>query len=521
MSVVGKSRVKIKSLAVITVIVCLTLAVAIGFVGERVYREASEIGSAWKTLESEDMQKYTLLGDLRDAIGYGGMIHQFKNMVLRTDAERAAKVSKAAGLAKEAIGKYRALDISTGEVDALKNIESVVSHYQSNTQKVLEQIGKGMSPQQIDGLVKISDKPALDGLALLEGVVSEAVRADTLVVSKGVDTVAIIAFWASIFFSVVIALLALGMGYVFSVILRKLGGEPDDVYDIASNLASGKLDTVQKFHATNPNSAIGALVQSVRQTSEVIGHIRNNARSVDRDVDELSAVNEELSQKNQRQVRGITDTSASVGEMNGSIKNTADSALRARSLASQAREQAENGGGVVMRAVSAMDEINVSSHRVVEITSVIDEIAFQTNLLALNAAVEAARAGEGGKGFAVVAGEVRSLAQRSANAAKEITTLIQDSVSKVEDGSRLVNESGELLEGIVSSIVEVSDLVNDMAEANQKQATGVDGVSSALEEMESVVANSTTGVDKASDLGRRMKEQTGQLERSVEFFQLG
>jgi methyl-accepting chemotaxis protein len=193
------------------------------------------------------------------------------------------------------------------------------------------------------------------------------------------------------------------------------------------------------------------------------------------------------------------------------VKQNADNAGQANQLATAARDQAENGGIVVGKAVEAMAEINASSKRIADIIGVIDEIAFQTNLLALNAAVEAARAGEQGRGFAVVATEVRSLAGRSATAAREIKALIQDSVKKVEDGSVLVTQSGRTLEQIVGAVKKVSDIIAEIAAASREQSSGIEQVNKAVMQMDEMTQQNAALVEEATAASQSMAEQAGSL----------
>ncbi|MCP3998012.1 MAG: methyl-accepting chemotaxis protein, partial [bacterium] len=233
--------------------------------------------------------------------------------------------------------------------------------------------------------------------------------------------------------------------------------------------------------------AFGQLKRDANATTEklteVIGGISTASETVHTGADEISQGNANLSQRTEEQASSLEETASSMEEMTSTVKQNADNARQANQLAGGAREQAEIGGEVVGKAITAMDEINDSSKKIADIIGVIDEIAFQTNLLALNAAVEAARAGEQGRGFAVVATEVRNLAQRSATAAKEIKALIQDSATKVEGGSKLVNDSGETLKQIVTSVKKVSDIIAEIAAASNEQATGIEQVNKAIMQM--------------------------------------
>jgi methyl-accepting chemotaxis protein len=208
-------------------------------------------------------------------------------------------------------------------------------------------------------------------------------------------------------------------------------------------------------------------------------------------------------------------------EMTSTVRQTADNAAQASQLALAAREQATQGGVVVNSAVAAMGGINEASKKIAEIIGVIDEIAFQTNLLALNAAVEAARAGEQGRGFAVVASEVRSLAGRSATAAKQIKALIQDSGAKVEEGSRLVDESGRTLEKIITAIKKVTDIVAEIAAASREQSSGIDQVTKAVGQMDTTTQQNAALVEEAAAASQAIAEQTQALAGMVAHFRLG
>ncbi|MFO0588196.1 MAG: methyl-accepting chemotaxis protein [Polyangiaceae bacterium] len=249
-------------------------------------------------------------------------------------------------------------------------------------------------------------------------------------------------------------------------------------------------------------------------------HVAQAAAQVAAASEQLSASSEELSSGAQEQATSLEETSASLEEITSTVRQSADNAKQASGVATVSRDSAERGGQVVDTAVSAMAEINQSSKKIAEIIGVIDEIAFQTNLLALNAAVEAARAGEQGRGFAVVAAEVRNLAQRSATAAKEIKVLIRDSLQKVEDGSQLVNRSGETLREIVSSVKKVTDYVADIASAGAEQASGIDQVNRAVSQMDQVVQSNSAQTEEMSATAEELAAQAQTLRGLVDKFKL-
>ncbi len=257
---------------------------------------------------------------------------------------------------------------------------------------------------------------------------------------------------------------------------------------------------------------------TVSKLTEIIARINQSANTVASGADEIAQGNADLSQRTEEQASSLEETASSMEEMTSTVKQNADNAVVANQLANDAQKKATEGGAVVKRAVEGMAEINDSSKKIADIIGVIDEIAFQTNLLALNAAVEAARAGEQGRGFAVVAGEVRNLAQRSAEAAKEIKNLIRDSVAKVEDGSALVNESGETLSEIVAAVERVSQMIADISVASKEQSAGIEQVNKAVTQMDEMTQQNAALVEEASAAGESMSEQARAMRQLLSFF---
>ncbi|MDX2300942.1 MAG: methyl-accepting chemotaxis protein, partial [Xanthomonadaceae bacterium] len=274
-------------------------------------------------------------------------------------------------------------------------------------------------------------------------------------------------------------------------------------------------DLVRRIRAEGKTGFFAVLAKGMNglldNMAEVVRTIKSAALEVSSGSEEISRGNQNLSQRTEEQASSLEETASSMEEMTSTVKQNADNAQQANQLALAARMQAEKGGEVVSQAVSAMQEINASSKKIADIIGVIDEIAFQTNLLALNAAVEAARAGEQGRGFAVVASEVRNLASRSAEAAKEIKSLIEDSVGKVGEGSKLVDQSGRTLAEIVSSVKRVTDIVAEISAASQEQSSGIEQVNKAVMSMDEVTQQNAALVEEAAAAAEALMDQARSL----------
>ena len=306
---------------------------------------------------------------------------------------------------------------------------------------------------------------------------------------------------------------------LMGIIRRPIGGEPAEMAAITQKIAGG--DLTVRFTDTGRETGIYAAMREMTgQLQDMVGKVTQATDQVSSAAAQIAQGSADLSQRTEEQASALEETASSMEELTSTVKQSADNAGQANALAGAARNQAEQGGQVVDQAITAMSAINQSSRKIADIIGVIDEIAFQTNLLALNAAVEAARAGEQGRGFAVVAGEVRKLAQRSADAAKEIKALITDSVSKVEDGGKLVDRAGQTLREIMSSVKKVSDIVAEMAAAAREQASGIEQVNKAILQMDQVTQQNAALVEETAAASQAMGGQARELQQLMGFFKL-
>ncbi|KXP24157.1 methyl-accepting chemotaxis protein [Escherichia coli] len=282
-------------------------------------------------------------------------------------------------------------------------------------------------------------------------------------------------------------------------------------------------DLVKPIEVDGSNE-MGQLAESLRhmqgELMRTVGDVRNGANAIYSGASEIATGNNDLSSRTEQQAASLEETAASMEQLTATVKQNAENARQASHLALSASETAQRGGKVVDNVVQTMRDISTSSQKIADIISVIDGIAFQTNILALNAAVEAARAGEQGRGFAVVAGEVRNLAQRSAQAAREIKSLIEDSVGKVDVGSTLVESAGETMAEIVSAVTRVTDIMGEIASASDEQSRGIDQVGLAVAEMDRVTQQNAALVEESAAAAAALEEQASRLTEAVAVFRI-
>ena len=315
------------------------------------------------------------------------------------------------------------------------------------------------------------------------------------------------------------ALTVLTMMVIRSV-LGSLGGEPAYAAEIAGRIAGGDLDLDVRVGPKDSSSLLFRMKQMQQHLAATIIGIRQGTDSINVGAREIAAGNLDLSSRTEQQAASLEETASSMEELTSTVKQNADNARQAGQLANSASEIAERGGEVVGEVIETMQGITESSRKMGDIISVIDGIAFQTNILALNAAVEAARAGEQGRGFAVVASEVRSLAQRSAAAAKEIKTLIDDSVGRVRSGSALVQRAGETMDEVVTAVKRVTDIMGEISSASEEQSRGIEQVNDAVTQMDQVTQQNAALVEEAAAAAGALEEQARVLKASVAAFKV-
>jgi methyl-accepting chemotaxis protein len=441
---------------------------------------------------------------------------------LGNQPERIAQASK--GL-KEHIATFtrnletiRGLPLSKASQDALAAVEPVVGKYFRAAEQAVDAAGIGGASATANGQALQAAFTELEGkmAVLSESIAKTGVEFENQA-KAGIGQAEL---------SIGIALLAAAVSMAAAAIwmtramTRQLGGDPAVAADLARCVAQGNLNGHVDLNPGDTQSLMAQLATMQASLAKVVGNVRQNAEGVATASAQIAQGNQDLSQRTEAEASALEETAASMEELGSTVKQNADNATQANQLALGASTVAIKGGEVVSQVVETMKGINDSSRRIADIISVIDGIAFQTNILALNAAVEAARAGEQGRGFAVVASEVRSLAGRSADAAKEIKSLITASVERVEQGTALVDQAGATMKEVVSSIKRVTDIMGEISAASSEQSAGVSQVSEAVSQMDRVTQKNAALVEESAAAAESLKGQARQLVQAVAVFKL-
>ena len=429
-----------------------------------------------------------------------------RETVLQNRQEVSANLDKLAALIKSDEGKVK-----------LKAVQDAREAYRTAQQTFLEMVDAGKKPEASAFLLTQVRK---DQMAYFNAVRELIKLQDARVIDSGrraEDT-----YRSTITWLMGLAALALVLGVVVAAwITRSITGPLRQAVDVARTVATGDLGTVIQVNSTDET---GQLLRALRDMNEalvrIVGEVRSGTDTIASASQQIATGNADLSSRTEQQASSLEETASSMEELTSTVKQNADNARQANQFAVSASEVAAKGGTVMAEVVDTMGAINESARKIVDIIAVIDGIAFQTNILALNAAVEAARAGEQGRGFAVVASEVRSLAQRSAAAAKEIKALIDNSVEKADAGSRLVDQAGTTMREVVDSIKRVTDIMGEISAASQEQTEGIGQVQLAISQMDQTTQQNAALVEEAAAASESLREQAAKLSQTVAVFRL-
>jgi methyl-accepting chemotaxis protein len=412
--------------------------------------------------------------------------------------------------------RFRELETTPEGKQALDNLTEVRSRYMTARQRMLN-AGDATDAAELSASVAAFKLMTEEYTRVIEKVGTHQQRRLALIGSALTGAVSH-ARWINLGLagmSLVVALL-LALAITRSIVLP-LG----QAKHAAEKIASGDLTSHIDASGTDETSQLLQALQGMNTSLvEIVTQVRSSSDSIATGSADISSGNQDLSRRTEDQASSLQQTTSSLENLSNTVTANAETARQATSLAHSASDVASEGGRMVGEVVQTMDAIALASKKIVDIIGVIDGIAFQTNILALNAAVEAARAGEQGRGFAVVASEVRSLAQRSAAAAKEIKMLINDSVEKVEAGSKLVGNAGDTMTSIVTQVKRVSDLINEIGSATQEQTTGIRQVSTAVTRLDGVTQQNSALVEQSAAAAESLKRQAGRLVGAVAVFKL-
>ena len=446
---------------------------------------------------------------LRNAILSAKNPEQMESWLTKVEQEAAGNA--------ELIEKLTPLILSPKGLELFGQLKSFREPYALSRAELVKILRSGKVDEATDYLLNQFQKPQLDYFHAAEALIKyqeDLMRTDSAQMEADISNA--VALTAGL------TLVALGIALLISVfITRSITAPVSQAVEIATSVSQGNLSTSIEVHGTDETGQLLTALKNMQtELVRLVRHVRQSSNTVANASAEIAQGNQDLSARTSSQASTLEETAATMEELSSQVKNNADNARQANQMAASASSVAARGGEVVGRVVDTMKEINESSRKIADIIGVIDSIAFQTNILALNAAVEAARAGEQGRGFAGVASEVRSLAGRSAAAAKEIKTLINTSVERVEHGAALVDDAGTTMTEVVSSIRRLSDLVGEISSASDEQAAGAAQIGEAVTEMDQVTQQNAALVEEMAAAASSLKGQAHDLVEVVSVFEL-
>jgi len=477
------------------------------------------INTELELMVDDRMVKVAQLEQIKDNVNINALA--VRNVLLLADAEGKRKqLSDVDAAAKRTADLFGKLDASVAPGpgrDLLAGVVQARGLFVASVRNVIDQGVKGETEKARNLLLSETHDLQLKYFEKLDALIAlqtELMHNSAKSADATVDFAAIAV--------VVAAGIALALGTAMALLItRSVVGPIRQAVTAAETVAAGDL----RLHlATDRKDEAGQLLNALQRMNDslvgIVGTVRGNADSVATASGQIAQGNADLSQRTEQQASNLQETAASMEELSATVRHNTDTARQAAQLAGSAARVAESGGQVMGQMVHTMDEITTSSKRIADIIGVIDGIAFQTNILALNAAVEAARAGEQGRGFAVVAGEVRALAQRSAQAAREIKALIGASVERVEAGNTLVGEAGRTMDEVVGQVRRVADLISEISAASSEQSKGIGQIGDAVNQLDQVTQQNAALVEESAAAAESLRIQAGQLAETVAAFKL-
>jgi methyl-accepting chemotaxis protein len=517
----------IKRLPVSTVLtggflIVAAMGVAIGGLG--IYT-ITQLTRASEELAQKQMRAITQMGSAANSLAHASRA-QTALLIATTLNERKAlsgEINTSMQRLKDGVENVRPQFVSDEGKKMIREVDAIYPVWSKRmTDFVALMDRQGLDPTQFDSRVTAENVGLLDDTAAFEKTLDKMVKR-VEDVSAASTARAREDAQRSRLLMIVMAAVGAVLGIVLGIVIarrlsRQLGGEPSYAADVARRIAAGDLAVQVQTRPGDRDSMLFAMSQMQQQLTGTISNIKSSADSIASATKQIAAGNADLSQRTEEQASSLEETASSMEELTSIVKQNADNARQASALAGSASDIAVKGGEVVGRVIETMSGINASSKKIADIIGVIEGIAFQTNILALNAAVEAARAGEQGRGFAVVAGEVRSLAQRSATAAKEIKELIGDSVGRVRNGSALVTEAGGVIEEVVVAVKRVTDIMGEISAASDEQSSGIEQVNQAVNQMDEVTQQNAALVEQAAAAALSLEEQAHLLRNAVSAF---